>query len=216
MEQIGVYAATAVAIVATARKHEPRIDGYLVLLALVVASLLVVFGAGYGELPIRELTTQALAVSVAALVGYNGVRSVAERASNPVAVTVGETGPVVVEQKAAPQKTSIAPPSKPPTVPPGVVGAFMLMGLALLVASCTVGCGGAMVQRAEKFAHAARDVADVAAPCLVAAKLKADEQCSSDEHCLERVREEYKPAADTLDTFHAAWCAFSPDSEGCP
>lgn len=124
--------------------------------------------------------------------------------------------------KAMAQGLALAPPttpSKPPPAPPGIA----TMGLvSLLIFSSSVaggmllalGCGGS-AQKVEDVAHAARDVSVVAEVCSFEAKEQAMAACS-DDACRAKVLAKYAPIADALDAFHGAWCALSPDSEGCP
>lgn len=82
-----------------------------------------------------------------------------------------------------------------------------------LLALGLLGCGAS--SEVSHALHSARDVAIVAESCSVAAKGVQDAACKGDVECLARVRGHYAPIADALDTFHAAWCALSPASEGC-
>lgn len=89
----------------------------------------------------------------------------------------------------------------------------------LTIICCFVGTfiSGCAAQRSqlEEGLHAARDVAEVAKPCLVAAQDMAEARCAGDARCIDGVRESFEPSAKALNLFHTLWCGISPDSEGC-
>lgn len=96
------------------------------------------------------------------------------------------------------------------------------VGLVLLAASALglgsvglTGCGSEQIAQAQTAIEAARDVAAVAEPCLVAAQAVELERCEGDAECKQAVFAAFRPMADALDLLHDAWCAISPDSEGC-
>lgn len=96
------------------------------------------------------------------------------------------------------------------------------VGLVLLAASALglgpvglTGCGSEQIAQAQTAIEAARDVAAVAEPCLVASMAVELERCGEDLECKDTVMQSYRPMADALDMLHAAWCAISPDTEGC-
>lgn len=109
-----------------------------------------------------------------------------------------------------------APPKDGPTNPKGPPGIVTMSLLVLWLSACAgLGCGGT-VQKVEDVAHAARDVADIAEVCAFNAKEEAMSRCAdSDTMCKAKVLAQYAPVADALDAFRAAWCALSPESEGC-
>ena len=91
-------------------------------------------------------------------------------------------------------------------------GFALLLGLILIFSSC-----GCVPQREaiERGLSGARDVATKAEPLFVAAKQAEERACAQDNACLARVRADWARVADAMDALHVAWCALSPDSEGC-
>ena len=108
------------------------------------------------------------------------------------------------------QGLALAPPASKPDdkAPPGVAM------LAFLAVSTVTACGSGPIREVENLAHSARDVADVAEACSFAAKEAEMSQCI-DDTCKAKVLAKYSVIADALDAFAAAWCAVSPESEGC-
>jgi hypothetical protein len=91
-------------------------------------------------------------------------------------------------------------------------GFAVLLGLVLIFYSC--GCVPHR-EALQKGLMGARDVAAKAEPLFVASKRAEEQGCAEDAACLARVRADWARVADALDAMHAAWCALSPDSEGC-
>lgn len=76
----------------------------------------------------------------------------------------------------------------------------------------------ACIPHRDELAHAiegARDIATVAAPCMVATKEAQQQACAGDAKCLEAVRAQWSRMADAMDRLHVAWCLLAPESEGC-
>lgn len=99
---------------------------------------------------------------------------------------------------------------KPPAPPMVALIAVCAFG----VTSCASG-----TQAIEAIAHAGRDVAVAAEPCLVATYDDQLRQCAEAEApdaCKQAAAERWAPVLASLDTLHAAWCAVAPTSEGCP
>lgn len=90
-----------------------------------------------------------------------------------------------------------------------------LVLLALAAGSGLTACGSQQIADAQTAIEAARDVAAIAEPCLVASMNVELERCEGDIECKDAVIQSYRPMADALDMLHNAWCALSPDSEGC-
>ena len=70
----------------------------------------------------------------------------------------------------------------------------------------------------DEMAHAiegARDIATVAAPCMVATKEAQRQACAGDAQCLEAVGAQWSRMADAMDQLHVAWCLLAPGSDGC-
>lgn len=107
-----------------------------------------------------------------------------------------------------PRESRRPPPDDKP--PSGGGWNVTIMSLALVIK----GCGGGS-PNAERLLHSARDVAVFAEACAVETKRARDAQCNGSEACLADVRAQYAPLVDALDAFHFAWCAVSPQSEGC-
>lgn len=151
--------------------------------------------------------TVALAVLLLTLV-ERAIRRAAPRAADVVAAAIPHVPSIVEAIKGKGPSSMRPPPDDKPKAPPGVAS---MCFLAIMTASC--GSSDA-VRKVESVAHAARDVAVIAESCSFAAKEQAMAKCSTDD-CRASVLRTYKPVADALDAFHAAWCALSPDSEGC-
>lgn len=92
--------------------------------------------------------------------------------------------------------------------------AARLVLVAVSVVGLT-GCGSEQIAQAQTAIEAARDVAAIAEPCLVAAQSVELERCGEDRECKAAVIESFRPMADALDLLKAAWCKLSPASEGC-
>jgi len=76
----------------------------------------------------------------------------------------------------------------------------------------------ACIPHRDELAHAiegARDIATVAAPCMVATKEAQQQACAGDAQCLKAVGAQWSRMADAMDRLHVAWCLLSPESEGC-
>ena len=76
----------------------------------------------------------------------------------------------------------------------------------------------ACIPHRDELAHAiegARDIATVAAPCMVATKEAQQQACAGEAKCLEAVGAQWSRMADAMDRLHVAWCLLSPESEGC-
>jgi hypothetical protein len=95
------------------------------------------------------------------------------------------------------------PPS--PASPLLVVAAGALAGLT--------GCGA--TEHVARYAEASRDVLAVAEPCLVEVQRAELRTCAGIAECETLVRQRWAPIATALDVLHEAWCALSPESEGC-
>lgn len=97
---------------------------------------------------------------------------------------------------------------------PAAAAPMLVLFLGLPTAA--IGCTPRDVDRIQSAAEAARDVAVIAEPCFVDARDRMLAACEGSAKCEAEVRKGYEPIADAFDAFHAAWCALSPDSEGCP
>ena len=96
------------------------------------------------------------------------------------------------------------------------VGFVLLACSALgLGAVGLTGCGSQQIADAQSAIEAARDVAAIAEPCLVAAQSVELERCGDDRECKAAVIESFRPMADALDMLKEAWCKLAPASEGC-
>lgn len=87
--------------------------------------------------------------------------------------------------------------------------------LCLLVATSQVACTGKQVEQLRTAVEAARDVAVIAEPCAARSREQMLKGCDGDAACAAKVEEAYEPIATALNAFHDAWCALSPQSEGC-
>lgn len=113
-------------------------------------------------------------------------------------------------------------PASLPKIPTPRARAGARVGLVLLACSALgpgavglTGCGSQQIADAQSAIEAARDVAAIAEPCLVAAQSVELEKCGEDRECKAAVIESFRPMADALDLLKAAWCRISTASEGC-
>lgn len=156
--------------------------------------------------------TVALAVLLLTLV-ERAIRRAAPRAADVVAAAIPHVPSIVDALKGRGPSSMRPPPDDKPKAPPGIA-TMGLLCMALAFAGCLgLGCGGAA--QFEELAHASRDVATVAEPCLVAAKDHEESRCNGDEACVAAVKAKWRPIADALDMMRDAWCSLSPDAEGC-
>jgi hypothetical protein len=92
--------------------------------------------------------------------------------------------------------------------------AASILALCFLAAS-QMACKPQDLEKIVTAAEAGRDIATAALPYFEAERDKMIAACSGDAECERKVRDAYRPIAEAYDAFHAAWCAVSPDSEGC-
>lgn len=96
-------------------------------------------------------------------------------------------------------------------VPPSPASPLLAVATGALVG--LTGCGSA--ERVTRYAEASRDVLAVAEPCLVEVQRAELRTCEGVTECEALVRQRWAPIATALDVLHEAWCALSPESEGC-
>ena len=86
-----------------------------------------------------------------------------------------------------------------------------------LAALALAACGA--VARVPEAIEAARDVATVAEPCLVAEQSREYNACPlgpAGDSCRAAVVTQWAPVKSAFERLHALWCEVSPSSEGCP